>query len=294
MADPKKRLPTNVPGPFFVDDTCINCDTCRQLAPDTFAEKGEYSCVYEQPENNEQWWKATRALLACPTGSIGCTENNQSAKVMNDFPLPIEDNVYYCGFNSPKSYGGNSYFIQDPSGNWLIDSPKYVSHLINQFEKDGGIKYIFLTHKDDVADAARFAKHFGAETIIHRGDVSGYPDANIVIDGDVAIDIQSGYKIIPTPGHTRGHCVLLYKEKFLFTGDHLEWNRDIKHLDVFEDYCWYDFREQLNSVDKLNQFRFVWILHGHGQRIKLTEDQIHGEIDLLVRSRYAHHHITPQ
>ena len=36
MADLKKKLSTNVAGDFFVDSTCINCDTCRQLAPATF------------------------------------------------------------------------------------------------------------------------------------------------------------------------------------------------------------------------------------------------------------------
>jgi hypothetical protein len=34
MADYKKRVPNNLAGKFFVDSTCINCDTCRQLAPD--------------------------------------------------------------------------------------------------------------------------------------------------------------------------------------------------------------------------------------------------------------------
>ena len=38
MANPKKRLPENVPGDFFVDSTCIDCDTCRQIAPQVFAE----------------------------------------------------------------------------------------------------------------------------------------------------------------------------------------------------------------------------------------------------------------
>ena len=38
MANPKKRVPQNVPGDFFVDSTCIDCDTCRQIAPRVFGE----------------------------------------------------------------------------------------------------------------------------------------------------------------------------------------------------------------------------------------------------------------
>jgi hypothetical protein len=45
MADPRKIVSSNVSGNFFVDTTCINCDTCRQLAPGSFADTGEYSAV---------------------------------------------------------------------------------------------------------------------------------------------------------------------------------------------------------------------------------------------------------
>ena len=45
MANPAEAVPGNVPGPIFVDTTCIDCDTCRQLAPATFAEAAEYSFV---------------------------------------------------------------------------------------------------------------------------------------------------------------------------------------------------------------------------------------------------------
>jgi hypothetical protein len=41
MADRNKRLDSNVPGNFYVDATCINCDTCRQLAPLSFEEIGD-------------------------------------------------------------------------------------------------------------------------------------------------------------------------------------------------------------------------------------------------------------
>jgi hypothetical protein len=36
MADPARRLPENATGDFFVDATCIDCDTCRQVAPSVF------------------------------------------------------------------------------------------------------------------------------------------------------------------------------------------------------------------------------------------------------------------
>src|SRR6185369_12877681 len=135
MADRKKAVKENVPGDFFVDLSCIDCDACRQLAPDTFQDAGPHSFVYAQPETKREKHRALLALLSCPTGSIGTSEKSDLSDAKQDLPLKLEDGVYYCGFNSPKSYGGNSFFLQHKDGNWLIDSPKFLPHLVEQFEK---------------------------------------------------------------------------------------------------------------------------------------------------------------
>src|SRR5437763_4896241 len=166
MANPKKQVPENVPGDFFVDSTCIDCDACRQIAPTVFGEAAETSFVKVQPGSSTDRRQALQALLACPTGSIGCLGDEDVKAVMKDFPLIVEEPVFYCGYNSPKSYGGNSYFIKDPAGNWLVDSPKFVPALVRRLEDLGGVAHIFLTHRDDVADAGRFAEHFGSRRVI--------------------------------------------------------------------------------------------------------------------------------
>src|SRR5439155_8831606 len=218
MANPKKRLAENVEGEFFVDSTCIDCDACRQLAPEAFAAGLEYSFVHTQPQTTTQVRQALHALLACPTGSIGTVHHNDASRVKDDFPIQVEGQVYYCGFNSPKSFGGNSYFVRHPDGNWLIDSPKYLAYLVGKFEQLGGIRYIFLTHRDDVADADRYAARFGSQRIIHRTELDAQPDAEIVIEGASPVELVPGFVAIPTPGHTAGHCVLLHANRFLFTG----------------------------------------------------------------------------
>jgi len=129
MADSRKSVPENVPGDFFVDTTCIDCDTCRQIAPEVFAEGRGTAFVHRQPSSAAARRNAVRALLACPTGSIGDRADDDRKSVMADFPLLVEEPVYYCGFNSPKSFGGNSYFIEHPEGNWLADSPKFLPQL---------------------------------------------------------------------------------------------------------------------------------------------------------------------
>src|ERR1051325_147615 len=132
MANPRKRVPENAPGDFFVDSTCIDCDACRQIAPSVFGQAAATSYVKAQPGTSADRRQALRALLACPTGSIGCLGDDDVKAVMSDFPLAAEGPVYYCGYNSPKSYGGNRYLVLHPAGNWLIDAPKFFAPLVRR------------------------------------------------------------------------------------------------------------------------------------------------------------------
>lgn len=282
MADINKVVPENVPGDFFVDKTCINCDTCRQLAPASFADQGDFSFVFAQPTDESSVRAATRALLCCPTGSIGTKATNNAKNVMEDLPLLLEGNVYYCGFNSPKSYGGNSFFIQHSDGNWLIDSPKYLPHLVKQFRQLGGVDYIFLTHQDDVAEAERYAIEFGAKRIIHRSEISSQPGSEIVIENNEPVQFAEQFTIIPTPGHTRGHMVLLYANKYLFTGDHLSYDPATSQLIAFRRHCWYSWEEQIESMERLLNYDFDWVLAGHGDRKKLTRNQMKEQLSHLI------------
>src|SRR5204862_6374504 len=71
MAQLEHRLPQNVEGEFYVDDTCIDCDACRQIAPETFRDHGDQSSVGRQPATPEAVHRGLMALVACPTDSIG-------------------------------------------------------------------------------------------------------------------------------------------------------------------------------------------------------------------------------
>ena len=286
MADRRRGVAENVSGDFFVDETCIDCDTCRQLAPEVFADAGSYSFVHAQPDNPEAARKALQALLACPTGSIGTLHPDRSREVRADFPMRLEGGVYYCGFNSPKSFGGNSYFVERAEGNWLIDSPKFLPHLVRRFEEMGGLAHIFLTHRDDVAEAEKYAAHFSGRRIIHRKELASQPDAEKVIDGSDPVQLAPGFLAIPGPGHTRGHMCLLVEDRFLFTGDHLWWSRAYKSLNAGRDVCWYSWEEQTRSVAALAPYSFEWVLPGHGERVKQPPETMQQQIlKLAARMR---------
>jgi glyoxylase-like metal-dependent hydrolase (beta-lactamase superfamily II)/ferredoxin len=284
MADRALRVAENIEGSFFVDSSCIDCDTCRQLAPATFRDTGEYSCVYSQPGNAVEERAALRALIACPTGSIGTDDKSGVAEAIADFPMELAPGVFYCGFNSRKSFGGNSYFVEHPDGNWLIDSPRFVEHLVRRFEERGGVRYIFLTHRDDVADADKWAQRFGATRLIHRLELSSQPAAERVLEGRDPIALAPEFLAIPTPGHTRGHCVLLYRNEFLFSGDHLWWSRVRQRLTASRDVCWYSWKEQVESVSKLQRYSFTWVLPGHGERVCFPRHEMQQQMGQLVRA----------
>jgi len=73
MAEKENKQPDTVPGKFYVDTECIDCDVCRQMAPDNFKanEDEGYSYVFKQPENEEEEDQCKEAMEACPVEAIG-------------------------------------------------------------------------------------------------------------------------------------------------------------------------------------------------------------------------------
>jgi glyoxylase-like metal-dependent hydrolase (beta-lactamase superfamily II)/ferredoxin len=283
MADLAQRLPANVAGPLFVDRTCIDCDTCRQLAPATFSDAAGKSSVRVQPQTPADLDAALRALVACPVGAIGDTAHRPLHEAIAAFPMPIDERVALLGFNARESYGANSYFFHTSQENWLIDAPRWNAALAHALEARGGVDTIFLTHSDDVADAARYAAHFGARRIIHERERSAQPDAEIIISGDDPIAFGE-CTVIPTPGHTRGHCVL-HAGDYLFSGDHLAWDPVRRRLDGHRDVCWFDWPTQLRSIERLAAISFRRLLPGHGERVRLEPEQMREAIvDLVARN----------
>lgn len=145
-----------------------------------------------------------------------------------------------------------------------------------------GISHIFLTHRDDVADAERYAKHFRSCRIIHREELASQPEAERVLDGVGPWELAPDLLAIATPGHTKGHCALLFRDRFLFTGDHLDWDRDEQQLAASKNYCWYSWPLQIQSMRRLADYTFEWILTGHGQKVHLSAANMRSQLLQLV------------
>jgi glyoxylase-like metal-dependent hydrolase (beta-lactamase superfamily II)/ferredoxin len=268
MANPALRLPENVPGDFFVDSTCIDCDACRQIAPETFIDAGDASIVQRQPTTKDETKRALMALVACPTASIGTTEHHDAQIGIDAYPSLIAENIYFCGFTAESSFGAWSYLIVRPEsegGNVLIDSPRFATQLVKRIAAMGGVNTMFLTHRDDIADHERFADRFNCQRVMHADDGAARLEIERVLRGSEILELDQDLLAIPVPGHTRGHTLLLYQRKFLFTGDHLAWSPNRETLTAFRSACWYSWEEQIRSMEKLRRHDFEWVLPGHGR-----------------------------
>jgi ferredoxin len=199
-----------------VDSSCIDCDLCRQIAPGVFRDAGDNSVVGRQPEGPAETLRAEMALVTCPTASIGTLRKRDLKAALDAFPERIDGNVSFCGFASEDSYAASSYLIVRPEGNLLVDSPRFTAPLVRRIEALGGLRWMFLTHQDDVADHRKFHEHFGCERVMHAED-AGFPVERL-IEGRDPVRLADDLLILPTPGHTAGHQVLLHLDKHLFTG----------------------------------------------------------------------------
>jgi glyoxylase-like metal-dependent hydrolase (beta-lactamase superfamily II) len=95
----------------------------------------------------------------------------------------------------------------------------------------------------------------------------------LLLEGDAPIRLEDDLTVIPTPGHTRGSACLLFKDRYLFSGDHLAYDPELGHPIGFRSACWYSWREQIRSMERLvSDYRFEWILPGHGHPCQFEAD----------------------
>ncbi|HEX2833741.1 MAG TPA: MBL fold metallo-hydrolase [Thermoanaerobaculia bacterium] len=279
MAQLALRLEANVDGDFFVDSSCIDCDACRIFAPSVFHDAGGQSAVHHQPASREELLAAQKALVSCPTASIGSVGKHDVKPALAALPELVAEDVYRCGYTSESSFGAISYFVQREDGNILIDSPRFATQLVQNIAARGKLRTMLLTHRDDVADHEQYFARFGCVRVLHHDDVTANTRAvELQPAGLEPIDLGRQMVMIPTPGHTPGHAVFLYRNRFLFTGDHLAWSERHGHLYAFRSACWYSWSEQILSMERLLDYEFEWVLPGHGRPMHLPADEMRASL----------------
>ena len=282
MADRDLGVPENAAGGWFVDSSCIDCDTCRWMAPEIFADAGSHSYVARQPATPDEAARAARALVACPTASIGTDAREFLAAARKAFPLPIDGPVHHNGYHDEASFGATSYFVRRADGNVLVDVPRFSKALVDNIEAMGGLAWIFLTHRDDVGSHRKWARHFGAKRIIHENDrEEDTQDVEVVLDGDEPRELLRGGVVIPTPGHSPGSACLLIDGRWLFSGDHIAGHHAAGRLTAFRNFS-DDWPRTRASVGLLKRFTFEWVLPGHGRIHQAPPAEMQKALDALL------------
>lgn len=266
MARLEDRHPGGAPGDWFVDSRCIDCDASRHMAPGLIVRNAAdgVSLFARQPETHDEVEMAWRAAMVCPTRSVGhVTLRRPEAPV---FPQPLGDGVFRLGYNSRSSFGAHSYLVQRAGANLMIDAPRWTREVVDPVAALGGIDHVLLSHRDDVADAERYAERFGARVWIHASDADAAPFATELIDGREAVAIADGVVGFPVPGHTEGSVLFHVDGHLLFSGDSLAWHPRRKQLIAFRNACWFSWSEQTASLGRFaeSRLRFDRLFCGHG------------------------------
>jgi glyoxylase-like metal-dependent hydrolase (beta-lactamase superfamily II) len=265
VADAARRLPQNAAGDLYVDETCIDCATCREMLPEVYgyAPRAGKSYVARQPATEAERLRAHMALVACPTASIGTAPGTDLRAASRAFPEEVLPGISFCGYTARDSFGAWSWLVRRPQGNVLVDSPRAAGLLMDRIEAMGGVATMFLTHQDDVADHEAYRRRFGCERVIHEADVSSDTrGVERVLEGAEPVPLAEDLLAIPVPGHTAGSTALLLRDDVLFSGDHL-W-ADGDRLDASREVCWHSWAEQTRSMERLLGHRFASVLPGHG------------------------------
>ncbi|KAL4422898.1 hypothetical protein ABPG75_009095 [Micractinium tetrahymenae] len=161
------------------------------MDPASFSRVGDQSAVTAQPQTPEQRKQAMQALISCPTFSIHCRQRQpgELRAAQESFPLPVPGctRVHWTGYAAESSFGATAYFIRRPEGNILVDVPRWTPLLAQRLQQLGGVRWIFLTHRDDVGDHQAWAEATGAQRIIHRSEANrrqGTDKCEVQLEGE--------------------------------------------------------------------------------------------------------------
>ncbi len=194
----------------------------------------------------------------------------------------------------PAVGGTNCYIVQDEETKetMVIDPGGDVDKIVEMLNTiHAKVKYILLTHchGDHIAGVNELKQRVGGKILIHRLDEEGLRDPNVnlaeyvglgrvVVQADARLDdgdlIHVGnleFKILHTPGHTKGGIsIYSEEEKLLFSGDTLfrgSWGRTDLPTSSFEDI--------IKSIsEKLMVLPEDTIVYpGHGKSTMIKEEE---------------------
>ena len=192
-----------VAGDWFADTRRIACDVARDYAPGLIgADPQGLSVAVRQPSGADDEaarcgppWPARPGSNRTTSRSVhrrGCSPGRSPTGVPVRLQRP-----------APPS-GPTATSCSAPKGICWSIRPWYTAKLVDRFAELGGLSHVLLSHRDDVADAHRYAERFTARVWIHEADADAAPYATDIVRGDDITVVAPGVRAIPrwpgTPG----------------------------------------------------------------------------------------------
>ncbi|MBE9181670.1 MBL fold metallo-hydrolase [Oculatella sp. LEGE 06141] len=147
--------------------------------------------------------------------------------------------------------GGTAYFILENSGHILVDCPAWDDTTQRFLHEQGGVRWLFLTHRGAIAHAKAIQQAFDCEVVIQEQEAYLLPEVKVT-PFHRELQVSPHTEAVWTSGHTPGSACLYHDRHggILFSGRHLLPNQQghPTPLRIAKTFHW---RRQLQSVQQL-------------------------------------------
>ena len=136
-------------------------------------------------------------------------------------PQAALDTVYAFSPNR-DTLGATAYLIVENRANILIDCPAIDELNLKFLQQQGGVRWLFLTHRGAIGKAEKIQQETGCEIVIQEQEAYLLPELAVKNFSDEFV-FSPSCQAIWTPGHSPGSSCLYYAGSggVLFTGRHL-------------------------------------------------------------------------
>jgi glyoxylase-like metal-dependent hydrolase (beta-lactamase superfamily II) len=136
-------------------------------------------------------------------------------------PRPVFDTIFAFSPNR-DTLGGTAYLLLEPTGNILVDCPAWDEANRAFIEAQGGIRWLFLTHRGGMGKVKSIQQAFQPQILVQEQEAYLLPELTVT-------SFQHEYQLSPTTeaiwtcGHSPGSACLYHRNYggVLFTGRHL-------------------------------------------------------------------------
>ncbi|AFZ49890.1 MBL fold metallo-hydrolase [Dactylococcopsis salina] len=181
-------------------------------------------------------------------------QNMNQSSVTNNTPKPPREILggIYAFPPNRETLGGTSYLILGKDGNILVDCPGWNETQKSFLSDLGGVRWLFITHRDGMSQVGKIQNDLGCEVVIQEQEAYLLPNVTVTpFAEEITLGEGTG---IWTCGYSPGASCLYvpFHGGVLFSGRHLLTDSEGKLAPIFTRKTFH-WRRQLRNVEKLQK-----------------------------------------